>query len=82
MHLGQQRAGVVLLLDHAAQRRRDQAGRQDPGRHLVEQRLEQVVVGPVDQRDVDVGAGQRADGVQPAEPAADHDHAVPRVSTS
>src|SRR3712207_6948640 len=41
------------------------------------QGLEQVVVGPVDQGHVDVGVGQLADGVQPAEAAADHDHAVP-----
>ena len=78
-HLGEQRAGVGLLLDDAAQRRRDQPGRQDPGRHLVEQRLEQVVVRPVHQRHVDVGVGELPGGVQPAEPAADHHHAVSRA---
>ncbi len=48
-----------------------------PGRHLVEQRLEQVVVGAVDDGDVDVRVRQRADHVEPAEPAADHHDPVP-----
>ena len=51
-------------------------GRQDAGGHLVEQRLEQVVVPPVDERDVEVGRGEQAGGGQAAEPAADDDNAV------
>ena len=39
------------------------AGREDAGRHLVEQRLEEVVVPLVDERDVDVGA-RKAGGWQ------------------
>ena len=73
VHVGQQGLGVALLLDHAAQGRRDQAGRQDPGRHLVQQRLEQMMVGPVDDGHLDVCPVQRADGGQPTEPAPDDD---------
>ena len=47
------------------------------GRDLVEQRLEQVEVAAVDERDLDrVLAAQRPGRVQPGEPAADDDDAV------
>jgi hypothetical protein len=75
--LGQQRARVRLFLDHTAQGGRDQPGRQDARRHLVEQRLEQVVVGAVHHRDVHVGVRQRAHRVEPAEAPADDDDLVP-----
>ena len=59
------------------------AGRYRPatsaaGRHLVEQRLEQVEVAPVDQRQAHLWRHARAllRGVQPGEPAADDDDAV------
>jgi hypothetical protein len=55
-------------------------GRQDPGGDLVEQRLEQVVVGAVHHRDLDVGPLQRLRDVQPAEPAPDHDHTVSHLN--
>ena len=56
---------------------------QRAGRHLVEQRLEQVVVHPVDERHVDVGAAQLARGGEPAEAAADdHDPAARRLLPS
>ena len=44
-----------------------------PGGHLVEQRLEQVVVAAVDQRDVDRLAAEEAGREEPAEAAADDD---------
>ena len=47
-----------------------------PGRHLVEQRLEQVVVRPVDQGHLDRGAPQEARREEPAEAAADDDDPV------
>jgi len=43
--------GVALAAQHVTDGRRDLAGREDPGRHLVEQRREQVMVGLVDERD-------------------------------
>ena len=53
-HLGELHLHVLCLPQDVAQRRRDLAGRQDAGGHLVEERLEQMVVAPVDQRDLDV----------------------------
>ena len=50
-----------------------------PGRHLVEQRLEQVVAGLGDHRDVDVGALERLGAEQAPEAGADHDHLVSSV---
>ena len=55
---------------------RDLAFRQYPRRHLVEQGLEQVVVGPVDQRDPDpsapaAGQPQRRHGTGVAAPQHD-----------
>jgi hypothetical protein len=76
LHLGQHDARVGLFPDHAAQRRRNEATRQDPGGDLIQQRLEQVVIGPVHDRDVDVGAGQGPRHPNPAEPGADDDHLV------
>ena len=46
-----------------------------PASHLVEQRLEQVMVGAVDERDLDLGARQRTHRRQAAEAAADDHHA-------
>ena len=52
-------------------------GESGPGRDLVEQRLEQVVVAPVDEGDVDpVVLAQLLRRVQAAEAAADDQDAV------
>ena len=52
-------------------------GREDPGGDLVEQRLEEVVVGAVDERDVDVGPTQELCGEEPAEAPTDDEHPWP-----
>ncbi len=80
LHLGQHDARVGLFPDDAAQRRRDEASGQDPGGDLIQQRLEQVVIGPVHDRDVDIGAGQGTRHPDPAEPATDDDHLVPSLA--
>ena len=49
--------------------RRRQAGRG----HLVEQRLEEMVVAPVDDGDVGIGAGEAVCSAQAAETGADDD---------
>jgi hypothetical protein len=49
--------------------RRRQAGR----RHLVEQRLEEMVVAPVDHGDIGIGAGEALRGAKAAETGADDD---------
>ena len=61
-HVAEHDAGVPLVAQHVAQRRCDVSLGEDPRRDLVEQRLEQVVVGPVDERDVDVGPSQPPGG--------------------
>ncbi len=79
-HPGQHDARVGLFPDDAAQRRRDEASGQDPGSDLIQQRLEQVVIGPVHDRDVDIGAGQGTRHPHPAEPATNDDHLVASVA--
>ena len=64
--------GVLLFLHHASQGRRDQALGQDASGNLVEQRLEEMMVRPVDQRHVDVCFRQDSADIDAAEPAADH----------
>ena len=68
---------VALLAQDRAQRLGDVARRQRPGRDLVEQRLEQVEIAPVDERQPDLGIDpEAARGVQAGEPATDDDHAM------
>ncbi len=69
-------ADVAVLPDHVADRRGDLARRQHAGRHLVEQRLEQVVVAPVDQRHVDRHVPEQPRGEEAAEAPADDHHAM------
>ncbi|MEN1680999.1 MAG: hypothetical protein AAGJ46_15535 [Planctomycetota bacterium] len=49
---------VALRLQHRAERRGDVRGRQTAGHHLVEQRLKQVVIRSIDERDRDRDATQ------------------------
>jgi len=49
---------------------------QDPGRHLVEQRLEHMVIGAVDEGDVHRRGSKELRSEQPTEPTANHDDAV------
>ena len=77
--IGQQGAHVGFDANGAAQRGGDQTGRQDPRRHLVEQGLEEVVVGAVDQRHLEARAVESVDRVQAPEPAA-HDDDLMAVS--
>jgi hypothetical protein len=75
-HLAQQDVRVALPAQDRPERRRDVAGGQQRRRHLVQQRLEQVVVRAVDQRDLGVRALQAAHHAQPAEPTSDNDNPV------
>src|SRR4030095_13422603 len=52
---------------------RDRRGRQPARRHLIEQRLEEMVVAPVDDGDVGIGAGEVRCSAQAAETGADND---------
>ena len=52
-------------------------GVQRRGRDLIEERLEQVVIAAIEQRDAHRRVGQRARAVEPAESAADDDDVGP-----
>jgi hypothetical protein len=74
----QQRPRIALVTQHFPERRRDVSLRQDARRHLVEQRLEQVVVRAVNDRDVHRSRPQCAGGEQPTEPGPDDHDTVSR----
>ena len=71
--LGDDELDVAVLGQQLAQRRGDLALGQDAGRALVQHRLEQVMLGPVDEGHLDRRARQHPGGEQPGESAA-HDH--------
>ena len=68
-----QHGGIALVAQDGADRPGDLGGRERRGRHLIEQRLEAVMVLPVDHRDVDRDAGERRGGREAAEAGADDD---------
>src|SRR5262249_11473099 len=53
--------------------------REDPRRDLIQERLKQVIVVPVDESDVDRAHGERLGGEETPEPAADDDDLVARL---
>jgi hypothetical protein len=61
------------VAQHLPDRRRDVSLREHTRRHLVEQWLEQVIVGAIHDRDVHRCPAQRTRREQPAEPGSD-DH--------
>ncbi len=67
----QQGGDVLAPAEQAADRPGDLGGRQDRGRHLIEQRLDQVVVALLDQRGPGAGPLQPLDGLQTAKARAD-----------
>ena len=72
--LGEQHLDVLLPAQDPADRRGDVARRERRHRHLVEQRLEHVMVAPIDERHLHRLPAQRPGGVQPAEPSANNHH--------
>src|SRR6267143_6211995 len=70
MDRGEQHLDVLLPPQNPADRRRDVAGRERRGRDLIEERLKEMVIVAIEQRDAYVGTRQRASGVQAAKPAA------------
>jgi hypothetical protein len=63
-----------VAFEQIAQRSGDLPLGQDAGRALVQHRLEQVMLGPVDEGDLDRRARQRPDGEQAREAAPDDHH--------
>ena len=76
LHLPEDRAQVRVVPQDVADGRRDLALREDPGRHLVQQGLEEMVVGPVDEGDPHLGPLEGAGGEEPAEATPDDDDVV------
>ena len=68
---------IGLTAQNRADRPGDIGRRQGRGRDLIQQRLEAMMVLPVDQHDVHRRPGQSARRFQPAEAAADNHHARP-----
>jgi hypothetical protein len=68
---------VAVAPEDGAERVGDLPGRERTGRDLVGERLEQVEVASIDDREVDRRGGEVLRGLQAAEPAADDDHPVP-----
>src|SRR5262249_51740760 len=71
--LRQKDTEVLLLHLELTNRNGDVTGRQDRGRHLIEERLKYVVVSTIDQEDLRINAPQRVRGSEARKPAAD-DH--------
>ena len=66
-------------MEHAARRVTDVVAVESSGGHLVEQRLEGVVVALVDDRDLDVAARQTLRRRKTPEACAHDHHSVPRL---
>ena len=74
--LGHQDANVAVTLEDRPQRIGDLAGRERSGRDLVGERLEEVEVPSIDERDLDRRPPQPERRLEAAEAAPDDDHAV------
>jgi hypothetical protein len=74
--IAEHHAGMSLVAKDIADRRRDRALREDPGRDLVNERLEQVVRVAIYDRDCDGFAPEPLRGEQPSEARAHDDDAV------
>ena len=74
----QQDARVLLPAQHAAQRRGNLARRERAGGHLIEQRLEEMEIAPVNQRHVHLRALQLLRRAQAAKTTAQNHHSMAR----
>ena len=70
----EQRRHLLASAQQIADRPGNFRRRQRRGRDLVEQRLEQMMVAAIDQRDPDRRTGEAKGGLQPAETGADDHH--------
>ena len=64
---------VLVVVDEVAERVTDGARLEEARRELVQERLEGVVVVPIDQDDVGIGLLQAQRRAEPAEPSAEDD---------
>src|SRR5256714_13255105 len=70
-HLRHQNFGIPQMTQYPADGSGDVARRQRRRRHLVQQRLKDEMIRPVDERDIDVGTSEDMRGGDSPEPAAD-----------
>jgi len=70
-------ARISLVAENFADRRRDVVFAENPRGDLTQQRLDQVVIRPVDDREVDIGTSQRLRRREATESAADNHHVMP-----
>ena len=75
-HLGQLHPYVLRPADDVPERRGDLARGEHPGRRLVQEWLEQVMVAPVDERHVDRRTPEQPGCGEAAKPPSDDDHPV------
>ena len=81
-HTAEQNGHVALITQHPSYGHGDVTWRQRRGRHLIEQRLEQMMIGAVDERDVDRSLAELARGRKAGESAAEDDDVRARGSHS
>src|SRR2546423_170527 len=70
-HLRHQNFGIPQMTQYPADGSGDVARRQRRRRHLVQQRLKDEMIRPIDERDIDVGTSEDMRGGDSPEPAAD-----------
>jgi hypothetical protein len=75
LHLRHEHRGVRILAEQPTDGSGDVSGRKRRRRHLIQQRLKQVMVRAVEHEQLHVGSLERARGVQPTKPATDDDDA-------
>src|SRR5262249_47410668 len=73
----QQHLRILLPAQHAAQGSRYFAGRERAGRHLVEERLEQMKIAAIDQRDVHRSPFEFQCRVEPGKTSTEDHNAMP-----
>ena len=73
-HIAEQHPHILLMLEQAAQRRGNICRRERPGCHLIQQRLEQLMIAPVDQGHIYIGVFQTGGDLQAAKPTPDNHH--------
>ena len=78
-HLAENDARIGLVVDDTANGRGHVGGRQAGRRHLIEQRLEQMVIAPIDEGDVSVALLQPLGHGKAAEAGAGDDDVWPRT---
>ena len=69
--------GVPLPAQDPTDRRRDLPGRERRHRHLIQERLKDMVVAPIDDRHLHPRPPERPRGIEAAESSPDNDHTVP-----